>query len=876
MKQQIKSLLLAVGLFFALSPMSYSQSQWKPRATHMQSRWAKGVKPEKPLDEYPRPQLERGNWTNLNGLWDFVITDSMTTAMPAAEDKILVPYPLESALSGVKKTLLPEQRLWYKRSVSKPKLKGGDRVLLHFGAVDYQCWIYMNGKEIGSHEGGYTAFSLDVTDVWIDGQNELVVKVYDPTDSGYGPHGKQVLNPANIYYTPSSGIWQTVWMEIVPENYISSLKMTPDIDKSVINITVNSAAQTSVKLEAGGMRITGESNTVITFPVKNPRLWSPEDPHLYDLTVTLGTDKVKSYFGMRKVEVKKADGGHDRIFLNGKPYFNLGTLDQGFWPEGLYTAPTDEALAFDIKVIKAMGFNTIRKHIKIEPARWYYHADKIGVLVWQDFVNPNQGRRKGYKDAFEQQAKETMDQLYNHPSITTWVLFNERWGAYDQQRLTEWVKTHDPSRLVNGHSGELLYVNDKLRAPSNDPFVSSDFVDYHSYPEPMEIKAIPGKASVLGEFGGVGVPVPGHQWDDLTGWGYVQVTPRELVGKYDGMVKRLKELEAQGLSGSIYTQPFDVEGEENGLLTYDREIIKIPLAKLREIHALLNPGAAAKTAALAVKGIDPDDTDTCFPEFMVEFEGGRRDSAFLRRLNLMALRKKDQNAAIKVATTYLQQLNNLFTRENLSFLDATTRRSEDAGFSIYREQGQLINNVLGNDAAERKVRKIIGEEEIDPYIKGEGADPDWEIIGRTLKVKYGALGEEKYNGARMAWAFQKKDWRNLGKFYMLYYRTATPRSEYNINNLSWTIFEQISDPEVLEAAIETQKYNIENLDITATAFDTYANLLYKAGRKQEAIEWQEKAVQMKKGALNENVFAETLEKMKRGEKTWPDSASSQQ
>ena len=373
--------------------------------------------------------MVREKWTNLNGLWDYAITAKNAVKPSAYDGQILVPYPLESALSGVKKSLKPNQNLWYKRTIIKPETKTGDKVKLNFGAVDYEATVFVNGQQVGKHEGGYTEFSLDITPALKDGNNEVVVKVFDPTGEGVGPHGKQVLKPENIYYTPTSGIWQTVWMEVVPGASISSLYMTPDIDKGILNIAANGTAGYTVEINALAegkvvSTIKGATGTNLLLPVKNAKLWSPANPYLYDLVVKLKkgntvVDEVKSYFGMRKTSVAKDSKGIDRIMLNNKPYYNLGTLDQGFWPEGLYTAPTDEALAFDIKAIKAMGFNTIRKHIKVEPARWYYQADKLGMLVWQDMVNPNQGLPEGSKEAFESGSKEILKQLHNYPSITT-------------------------------------------------------------------------------------------------------------------------------------------------------------------------------------------------------------------------------------------------------------------------------------------------------------------------------------------------------------------------------------------------------------------------------------------------------------------------
>ncbi|HUP13516.1 MAG TPA: hypothetical protein VM187_14930, partial [Niastella sp.] len=382
------------------------------------SRWAKEVSASNALTAYPRPQLERPNWQNLNGLWQYAITTKDAATPTAYAGQILVPFAIESALSGVKKMVQPTENLWYKKTISKPALKKGERALLHFGGVDWQATVFINKKKVGFHSGGYGSFSVDITDALTKGDNELLVKVYDPTDKGPNPHGKQVLTPKDIWYTPTTGIWQTVWLETVPEVYIKELKLTPDIDNNKLTVatltnvtgdgyTVEAVAMSGDK-EISRKTITKEDNALA---INDAHYWSPEDPFLYDLSVRLlkngkVVDEVKSYFGMRKVEIKKDAEGHDRIFLNNKYVFNLGTLDQGFWPDGIYTAPTDEALAYDIKAIKAMGFNTIRKHIKREPDRWYFHCDKIGMIVWQDMINPAFNPNEEAKKVFEQECKE--------------------------------------------------------------------------------------------------------------------------------------------------------------------------------------------------------------------------------------------------------------------------------------------------------------------------------------------------------------------------------------------------------------------------------------------------------------------------------------
>jgi hypothetical protein len=713
------NLILALGLaipFVGNAQNGYNPDNhpdWGLQSVPIKTRWAKLVSPANALKEYPRPQMVRSGWTNLNGLWDYAITGKDAGMPSNYSGKILVPYPLESALSGVKKSLRPEELLWYKTVVDYAVVSD-KRTLLNFGAVDYQCWVYVNGKEVGSHEGGYTEFSFDITAALKAGKNELVVKVYDPSDAGVGPRGKQVLNPQNIYYTPSSGIWQTIWMETVPEQHIGGLVMMPDIDRGELKIQVNSAAKAPVSLILEGLQFKGESNSVITVPIKNMKLWSPSDPHLYGITIRLGADVVKSYFGMRKISVAKDDKGTDRIFLNNKPYFNLGTLDQGFWPEGLYTAPTDEALAFDIKASKAMGFNAIRKHIKIEPARWYYHADKLGMLVWQDFVQPNPDLPLGAKEIFEKQGAEMMAQLYNHPSITTWVLFNEKWGQYDQERLTKWVKQQQD-----------------------------------------------GKARVLGEFGGIGVFIPDHQWLTGSAWGYIQEKPAALAAKYRVMSQHLQLLEKEGLSASIYTQPFDVEGEQNGLMTYDREVVKIPFKELREIHKGLNGEVAsskwlAMTGDVTAKDADLTEPAAVYSGMVQEYIMGKRDAAFLKKLAMMAGQASDLAGKVRFGNAYLAILKRPYSPDDMEFIAGSTKRVTDPGFKILQEQ---LATFSGQEqrALHVKLMNMIYADIIAPYLPKPDSKPDWVALEATIKP-FGLPGEEIYLRAKTIHLLNQQDW----------------------------------------------------------------------------------------------------------------------
>jgi beta-galactosidase/beta-glucuronidase len=576
---------------------------WKPAPGHMMTRWAKDVTPDRVLPEYPRPQMVRRDWQNLNGLWDYAIT-SLDAAQPAQfGGKILVPFCIESALSGVKQPLTAEQRLWYRRTLAAPDLAGGKRLLLHFGAVDWDAKVLVNGKQVGEHKGGYDAFTCDITEAVKPGaDNELVVSVLDAT-SGYQPRGKQrigsIAKPSGIWYTPCSGIWQTVWLETVPAAHIESLRIVPDVDGGAVAVTVNAKGGGKVKLTAldGDQSVAtseGDAGQPVALKIPNAKLWSPDQPFLYDLRVQCGEDKVTSYFGMRKIAIGKDDKGVTRILLNGKFVFQVGFLDQGYWPDGIYTAPTDEALRYDIEMTRKLGMNVARKHVKVEPDRWYYWCDKLGLLVWQDMpsggpgpgaVGQGAGRNKQtgkLKDGtavspeagaqFEAELKAMVEGRWNHPSIIMWVVFNEGWGQHDTPRLTKWVKGLDPSRLVNNASG-------------GHDIPAGDLLDIHVYPGPGAPNPTDGRAGVLGEFGGLGLPMTGHTWVQKT-WGYRGMADQaELTSRYVALLQSAYQLkDTAGLNAVIYTQTTDVETECNGLLTYDREIVKADLQKTADAN----------------------------------------------------------------------------------------------------------------------------------------------------------------------------------------------------------------------------------------------------------------------------------------------------
>lgn len=545
----------------------------------LQTRWAKLVSATKPHPEYPRPQMVRENWVNLNGSWDYTIESGAGRQVDAGT--LLVPFPIESSLSSVKRFLRPAETLVYSRTFSvSPSMRKG-RLLLHFGAVDFHAVVLVNGKRVVEHKGGYTPFSADITEA-LDksAMQRLEVRVKDPTDSSTQPRGKQVLKPEGIWYTPTSGIWQTVWIEPVPQSYIKSFKAVPDIDKGELVLSVDCAGTFTAIAKRGNRTIAKASGKrSVTLKIPNAKLWSPEKPELYDLLIVSGEDKVKSYFGMRKVSLGKDSQGRTTICLNNKPYFMLGTLDQGFWPDGIYTSPTDDAMRYDLEQLKALGFNTLRKHVKVECARYYFWCDKLGLIVWQDMPSgdkyiggsdPDVDRTPESASQYKSELKEVIDTFGNAPSILIWVPFNEGWGQFNTASISRWIKQLDPSRLVNPTSG---WTDRKV----------GDMIDWHSYPGPVSPMPEKNRAAVLGEFGGLGLPIQGHVWQEKANWGYVGMRDKEeLTSRYENLLENVKLLRAsQGLSAAIYTQTTDVEIEVNGLMTYDRAILKLDKARAR-------------------------------------------------------------------------------------------------------------------------------------------------------------------------------------------------------------------------------------------------------------------------------------------------------
>ncbi len=578
----------------AVACLNAADSDWKPAQGPLVTRWAREVTPETAHREYPRPQLVRENWLNLNGLWDYAITPMPASEPTAYEGKILVPFPVESALSGVMRRFDEKSTLWYRRSFEVPKAWTGQRVRLHFGAVDWQARVVVNDRELGVHRGGYDGFSLDITQALKpEGSQVIVVAVQDPTEADQ-PRGKQSRKPEGIFYTPSSGIWQTVWLEPVAEVCIDNLKLVPDVAGKVLRVqgAVATLAE-DIEIEAVALadgvevgRAHGPANAEFSLPLQKLELWSPAHPFLYDLKLSLKKggrviDSVSSYFGMRKIELRKDAQGINRLMLNDEFLFQVGTLDQGFWPDGIYTAPTDAALRYDLEVLKQLGFNMTRKHVKVEPERWYYWCDKLGLLVWQDMPGGNNGSAEA-KRQFEAEFARMIAGRQNHPSIILWVVFNEGWGQYDTERLTRWVKSLDPSRLVNNASG---WTDKKV----------GDVIDMHNYPGPGSPPAEAGRATVLGEFGGLGLAVDGHTWSRQT-WGYQGMSDsNKLSDQYARLLSKAWTLKDNpGLCAVVYTQTTDVETECNGLMTYDRAVIKVN----GELAAAANRGEIPDTTPI--------------------------------------------------------------------------------------------------------------------------------------------------------------------------------------------------------------------------------------------------------------------------------------
>ena len=594
----------------------------------IQTTWAKEVNAKNVWQEYPRPQLERKKWKNLNGYWNYAIADKNAASPEEYQGKILVPFCVESKLSGVQKKVTPDQKVWYNTSFKLPNDWNHDHILLHFDAVDWETKVWVNGKLVGEHKGGSDPFSFDITTYLKKGEQNLQISVWDPTDTGTQPRGKQVLDPKSIWYTAVTGIWQTVWLEPVKDIHIESINPIADIDNKKVTIknkVQNASAKTTlnVVVKKNGKEITkksGKANDDLVINIPDPELWFPENPFLYELVISVESDGKKmdeasSYFAMRKISKQKDELGYERIFLNNEPRFQYGTLDQGWWPGGLLTPPSDKAMRYDMDMLKKMGFNMLRKHIKVEPSRYYYHADKIGLLIWQDMVTgfktserkvqhvsanseKDWDRPKVSADQFENEWKAILDHLKFFPSIVTWVTFNEGWGQYDTERIVKWTQQYDPTRLVDGVSG---WADRKV----------GDMNDAHHYPGPgMEPAAQnPGRIIVLGEFGGLGLPVQGHLWNpNMRNWGYrTYHSTEELKKQYSELIHNMSPMVNNGLSAAIYTQTTDVEGEVNGLITYDRKVVKMDPSFVKNLNETLYRKPKKITVILKDSEVQPQE-----------------------------------------------------------------------------------------------------------------------------------------------------------------------------------------------------------------------------------------------------------------------------
>ena len=599
--------------------------EWSPTGDNIRTRWADDVSPASVHPEYPRPQMVRSEWQSLNGLWEYAIRPADEeilgegpVAFPGADGSILVPFCVESSLSGVGKTIAKDEALWYRTEFTVPRSWKKKHVMLNFDAVDWKAEVYLNGKYQGTHTGGYTSFSFDVTPYLKQkGVQELIVKVIDGTDNEFQPRGKQVSSPGGIWYTAVSGIWQSVWIEPVAENHLADFDVVSDVVAGTVSITpycsaLNPDSDLVVSLLEGGEGYDPEhlSGKVLAerklspwdadeewpaaeFKVEDPQLWSPDHPYIYGLKFTVlekgkVIDEVNSYTTIREVSVVEDAEGHKRIGLNGQPIFNYGPLDQGWWPDGLYTAPTDEALAYDVEMTREFGFNMIRKHIKVEPARWYYHCDRLGVMVWQDMPSFSSSKNEwaqgidiydagtdypvtdGIRDNFYKEWGEIIAQLKKNQCIVMWVPFNEAWGQFDTRDVVAFTRAQDPTRLINHASGG-NWVSGGV----------GDVLDSHHYPGPYMRIWDPELINVLGEYGGIGRPIEGHLWQKDRNWGYVQYgTEEAATDEYVHFADMLKPYVLEGCSAAVYTQTTDVEGEVNGLMTYDREVIKLTVDRV--------------------------------------------------------------------------------------------------------------------------------------------------------------------------------------------------------------------------------------------------------------------------------------------------------
>jgi len=600
MKRSI--ILLLTCVIFIFLQCSKKEVSWKIAENPIITVWAADIDPLKPWPEYPRPDMIRTNWLNLNGLWDYAVTAK--DAKPDTwEGQILVPFPIESALSGVKRRVSDTENLWYKTEFKVPAKWKKSKLLLNFEACDWETKVFVDGKEAGMHRGGYDPFSFEISGLLSDeNTHELMVCVWDPSSNGPQPRGKQVNNPGGIWYTPTTGIWQTVWIEPVNEAYITSFRVVSDIDAKTLSFTVNSSVNgtAEVKVSGKGKEVatgSGSTGSEIKLHIENPELWAPSNPFLYDVEISLNvedseTDKISSVAGMRKISLGKTPDGFTRMLLNNEFVFQNGPLDQGFWPDGLYTPPTDEAMVYDLEMTKKMGFNMLRKHVKVENRRFYNWCDKMGILVWQDLPSgdkyisgemPDITKTEESGKQLEYELKRMIETKYNNPSIIMWVPFNEGWGQWDTERITALTKAYDPTRLCNSASG----WTDRG---------TGDLLDVHSYPNPRCPEPEENRAIVIGEYGGLGFPVKDHTWE-ATNWGYRTLGDTlQLLTTYESYLDQVyRFVNEKGLSAVIYTQTTDVETETNGLLTYDRKVDKMGFANVAKANTGITPPVLDRT-----------------------------------------------------------------------------------------------------------------------------------------------------------------------------------------------------------------------------------------------------------------------------------------
>ena len=602
MKFLLTSLTLLAATGVAVVATTTATAAEKSVKPHLTTKWGEQVTADNVWKQYPRPSLTRNDWQNLNGEWDYAIRPKGEAAPKKYDGKILVPFPVESQLSGVEKTVGDKNELWYRKSFTVPSSWIAGDVNLNFGGVDWKADVWVNDVYVGGHEGAYSPFSLEISDALKSGENVVTVRVYDPTDKGTQPRGKQVSEPKGIWYTPVTGIWQTVWLEPVPESNIQKLKITPDVDgnRLIVSGSTSSDGILLVEVFDKGKKM-AEARGITNQPVevmmpKDVKLWSTENPFIYDLKVSLlkdgkVLDSVGSYAAMRKIGMKRDKEGVIRFTLNDQPIFHFGPLDQGWWPDGLYTPPSYDAMVYDIDKTKDLGFNMIRKHIKVEPELWYEYCDRNGILVWQDMPSGDKNTKwephnyyksKEFKRSEESEREyrkewqEIMENLHNHPSIAVWVPFNEGWGQYDTKNIAKWTKEMDPSRLVNPASGGNFFYD------------CGDILDVHNYPQPRIYLLSDDKANVIGEYGGIGYAAEGHLWKPDRNWGYIQFkSPKEVTDKYVEYIDILGNLAKIAYTGAVYTQTTDVEIEVNGLLTYDRKLMKVDEERIRNANKKL-------------------------------------------------------------------------------------------------------------------------------------------------------------------------------------------------------------------------------------------------------------------------------------------------